>query len=82
MRQSIKISNPNDERSRKLLRVDRLARQLAEAEGTSCWGSAITKRSIEFGSPPDAARQLAAELNWAAASGRNSWRFGGLGGLL
>ena len=44
--------------------------QLAEAEGTSDWGSAITKRSIEFGSPPDAARQLAAELNLGGHPGR------------
>ena len=61
--------NPNDERSRKLLRVDSLAWQLAEAQGTSDWESATTRRLIEFGSPPDAGRQLAAELNWLAAQG-------------
>jgi len=47
--------------------VHSLAKQLAEAAGTSDWRSAITKRLIESGSPPDAARQLAAKLNWAAA---------------
>ena len=49
-----------------LLRVDSLAWQLAEAAGTSEWESAITKRLTEAGSPPDTARRLAAELNWAA----------------
>ena len=34
----LRFRNPNDERSRKLLRVDSFTRQLAEAEGTSCWG--------------------------------------------
>ena len=60
----------------------RIEQRHDESKPSLCWGSAITKLSIESGSPPDAARQLAAELNWAAASGRNSWRFGGLGRLL
>lgn len=52
-----------------LLRIDSLAWQLAESVSSSEWESAIARRLIEAGSPPDAARRLAAELNWAAGAG-------------
>jgi N-glycosylase/DNA lyase len=50
-----------------LLRVDSLAWQLAEGAGASEWESVVTKRLTEAGAPPDTARRLAAELNWAAS---------------
>jgi N-glycosylase/DNA lyase len=52
-----------------VLRLDSLAWQLAEAAGASEWESAITKRLTDAGSPPDTARRLATELNWAASQG-------------
>lgn len=53
-----------------LLRLDSLAWQLAEAAGRSEWESNVTDRLIAAGSSADAARRLAAELNWAAKSER------------
>jgi N-glycosylase/DNA lyase len=49
----------------RLMRLDSLAWQLAEAAGTPDWESDVTKRLIGAGSSADAARRLAAELNWA-----------------
>jgi hypothetical protein len=54
----------------RLLRLDSLAWQLAEAAGTAEWESDATKRLIAAGSSLDAARRFAAELNWATKSGR------------
>jgi N-glycosylase/DNA lyase len=54
----------------RLLRLDSLAWQLAEAAGTPEWESHATKRLIAAGSSLDAARLFAAELNWATKSGR------------
>lgn len=54
----------------RLLRLDSLAWQLAEAAGTAEWESDATKRLTAAGSSLDAARRFAAELNWATKSGR------------
>jgi N-glycosylase/DNA lyase len=51
-----------------VLRLDSLAWQLAEAAGTHQWQSDVTDRLIRAGSSADAARTLAAELNWATGS--------------
>jgi N-glycosylase/DNA lyase len=53
----------------RLMRLDSLAWQLAEAAGTPEWESDATKRLIAAGSSLDAARRFAAELNWATKSG-------------
>jgi N-glycosylase/DNA lyase len=55
-----------------LLRIDSLAWQIAESVGSSEWESTTTWRLIEAGSSPDAARRLAAELNWAASGAGSS----------